>query len=102
MLVCGLWLTAAAEDPAPPVWREDFEQPLSGWSQRGRARTPDAVFQTVAEAAADNGFALSLTADRGTGTIGRNLPRVDLRRTPILRWRWRALQAPAGADGDAS
>jgi hypothetical protein len=42
---------------------------------------------------------LFMTADDESGMFGTKLEDVDLRQTPILRWRWRALVLPAGADG---
>lgn len=79
-------------------WREDFRATPSGWELRKKPGTQLAEFHVVPAADGQDGV-LSMRADSAAGIFATHLTHVDLRRTPILRWRWRALILPTGADG---
>jgi len=105
-LIAG-WMRLAGDEKSPPVaagpvWREDFPATgdadlPKGWALRGKFGTPAAVF-TVRTASGSTDGVLAMRADRATGSLVTELRRVDLRRTPILRWRWRVLTLPTGGD----
>ncbi len=42
---------------------------------------------------------LRLECDKSSGGLIKTVEDVDLKKTPIMRWRWRAITLPAGADG---
>ncbi len=42
---------------------------------------------------------LHLEADKSSGGLIKVMKGVDLNKTPVMRWRWRATLLPAGADG---
>lgn len=70
-----------------------------GAEVRGRPGTPLAVFEVVPGPDAAGGHVLRMTAERASGALLVPVTGVDLNRTPILRWRWRVIEWPAGADG---
>jgi hypothetical protein len=97
---------AAAEDAAQPGWREDFSTPgrgglPAGWEVKRKFGTRAAVFSLRAAEGAE-GTVLAMTSDRATASAIANPTGVDLKLTPILRWRWRVLALPAGGDGRQS
>ena len=79
-------------------WREDFHSTPSGWELRKKPGTQLAEYHVVPAADAGDGV-LSMRADNAAGIFATQLAHVDLYRTPILRWRWRALTLPTGGDG---
>jgi hypothetical protein len=71
-----------------------------GWVLKGtKWRVPDTDFYIKSsENSAEN--VLVVESDKSTGAILFDVHRhVDLKKTPIMRWRWRALKLPEGADG---
>src|SRR5215470_17535410 len=90
------WVAAAELGAAR--WREDFHTQPPGWEVRRKPGVKVAEF-TVEPASNDHDGALLMTAVAASGMFGIHLQNVDLRRTPILRWRWRAITLPTGADG---
>ncbi len=101
------WRLAAA-DAAPGVgWREDFSKPQPNvglppvnWKLDGKKfMVPMTSFQIKdAPGQSVSGKVLEVHACRSSGAL-ITMPRVDLRRYPILRWRWRVHRLPPGADG---
>lgn len=103
-LAAGLAAVAAAAvaaaGDAPVVtggWRQDFRALPDGWKVQGKPRVPDAVF-VIAEVEGSNRV-LRMTADKASATFKSGALAVDLSRTPVVRWRWKALTLPGGADG---
>lgn len=92
-------IAARGADPPPPTWREEFAALPAGAELRGRPGVRPAVFEVVDSAGAENGRALRMTADRASAAMLLPVAGVDLRRAPILRWRWRVVAWPTGADG---
>ncbi len=83
-------------DPASTGWREDFDRMPANAEVRGKPGTPKAEFRIVSDGT--NGV-LRMTADRASASLMIPTEGVDLRKTPILRWRWRVRTLPAGGDG---
>lgn len=79
-------------------WREDFRTKPSGWEVR---RKPGAALATFQIEPAQDGHdgALVMTANDQSGMFATKLETIELRRTPILRWRWRATVLPTHGDG---
>lgn len=97
----GSFPAVSAEPVLKTVWREDFDALPKDWEVRGKPGTPRAKFEAVTIAADTNATVsvLRMTADAASSSVVASLPAVDLRKTPILRWRWRVIELPAGADG---
>lgn len=96
----------AGADPA--AWKENFEKtvvkdnkpiPLNWWNRPGAWLSPATDFFVEK---IDGKNVLKVSADKSTGALMYNLSGlVDLNKTPILRWRWKAQNLPPGADGRA-
>jgi len=87
-------------------WREEFNL-ADGWGKValpkdwrlvGKPGTKPAVFSVRADTGSSEHF-LHVEADRATGNLMTRIADVDLAKTPVLRWRWRATALPRGADG---
>lgn len=82
-----------------PGWREDFHAgkwqkmpPDRNWRyDGGKFAVPDTKFYV-------KDGALVVEARRSSGSM-MTMPRADLQKYPILRWRWRVRNLPPGADG---
>jgi len=94
----GNAVRAAADELASASWREDFHAQPPGWEIRRKPGTKVADFR-VEPATNDHDGALLMTAVNASGMFAVHLGKVDLHRTPILRWRWRAITLPTGGDG---
>ena len=93
ILFCLLAITASAQ-------RITFQSLPDGWTVRGKPFTKAAVFEIQDDPAAPGHRWLSGTSDNASATLtsGGSLD-IDLKKTPILRWRWRATVLPKGGDG---
>lgn len=88
------------------VWKENFENtivkgdklfPVNWWNRPGAWLSPatDFFIEKI-----DGKNVLKVSSDKSTGAFMYNLSGiVDLNKTPILRWRWKAQNLPPGADG---
>ncbi len=82
------------------AWREDFNSgdpdrqnmPV-GWETEGVLPGVPASKAFVKDGV------LRLESTRSSGGVLRIVEGVDLKKTPIMRWRWRAVTLPPGADG---
>ncbi len=83
---------------ATPGWREEFKAMSPGWEVRGKPGVKAAVFQ-VSQPVAGDGSRLVMEADQASASLLMKLDAVDLRQTPILRWRWSVTTFPRNADG---
>lgn len=103
--LAALTLTAgiaiADSDRHTDGWREDFRTEPLGWEIRRKPGAKLAQFRCEAAKDGHDG-ALIMTANDQSGMFATKLEHIDLRRTPILRWRWRATVLPTGADGRVS
>ena len=98
LALTGGALRVAGDDIRAARWREDFRTLPPGWELRTIPRTKVTDFR-IEPATDDHDGALLMTADRASGMFATRVQGVDLRQTPILRWRWRATTLPVGADG---
>lgn len=92
----ALALAAAARADVP--WREEFRATPSGWELRTKPNTKSTRFRVDPAGAAGSGV-LVMEAEDASATFATQLDGVDLRRMPILKWRWRVLEFPPKADG---
>jgi len=96
----ALWITIAAAGAADaPAWREDFRELPKGAETKGKPGTPAAVFEAADVKEAEDGRALRMTADKASASFFVPVDGVDIGKTPVLRWRWRVTEFPAGPDG---
>jgi len=84
--------------PASPGWREEFKAMSSDWEVRGKPGVPDATFQ-VAQPPGGDTPCLVMKSDKASASLLIEIGAVDLRKTPILRWRWHVTEFPKNADG---
>ena len=83
----------------PPGWREDFSKsdwqkqpPCTNWKfDGGKIAVPDTRFEVKCGV-------LRVIADKSTGSL-MTMPKADLKRYPILHWRWKVCNLPLNADG---
>ncbi len=87
-----------ADQESAPDWHQDFQAISKDWEIRGKPGVPNATF----EIARPEGCATSclvMKADKASASLLMKIDSVDLRQTPILRWRWRVTGFPENADG---
>ena len=70
-----------------------------GWSYRGKPGTPDVKFEIVEDKELKHNV-LRIKADKASGVIMVEGSDIDLERYPIMRWRWKAVTLPTGADAE--
>ncbi|MGB3241565.1 MAG: DUF3047 domain-containing protein [Candidatus Omnitrophota bacterium] len=113
ILVCAalaagffLWRLRLSEMRTAVGWEEDFNsvsrsgRPVipKGWRRQKKLGTKSAVFS--AEKDKKNGLSfLHMEADKASATLLCKPGNVDLKKTPVLKWRWRATVLPEDADG---
>ena len=68
-----------------------------GWSYRGKPGTPDVKYEIVEDKELKKNV-LHITSDKASGVIMLDCSDVDLEKYPVLRWRWKAVTLPTGAD----
>ncbi|MFA6078258.1 MAG: DUF3047 domain-containing protein [Candidatus Omnitrophota bacterium] len=91
---------------AAAAWREEFTaapamvtSPLPDeWKVQKKPGTRSAVFSLKTDPAKGDSF-LHMEADNASASIIRSIDNVDISKTPVLRWRWRAVELPVDADG---
>jgi hypothetical protein len=80
--------------------RITFETIPDGWNVYGKPFTKASVFKIQDNPAVPGHQWLSATSENASASLLSNFPLpVDLKKTPIIRWRWRATVLPPGADG---
>lgn len=93
LLFCFLSGTAAAQ-------RISFGVIPPGWSVEGKPFTKASIFEVQNNPAAPGHQWLSVTSEKASASLLSSYPLpVNLNKTPIIRWRWRATVLPPGADG---
>lgn len=101
LLALAVWLPLAADETAPApdaIWINQFDDPgvleketrLEGT----RFLVPKTKFYIADEPTASDGKVLVVEAPKATGML-MSAPKVDLKKRPILRWRWRVIR-PVG------
>ena len=70
---------------------------VTGWTYKGKFATDDADFsiQTV-----DGVKVLRMVSKQGTGSLLYDISKIDLKKYPYMRWKWRVDVLPRNADGD--
>lgn len=98
LVLFGMGNVATAGDPVG--WRIAFDTLPKDWAVQGKPFTPQAVFEIATDPTNSTLHWLSMTADKASASFKSSdaLP-VDLKKTPIMRWCWRATVLPTGADG---
>lgn len=101
----GTSVRTAEVAAAAPAWRSDFDgmSPANsslpqGWQLRSKPGTSPARFYITKDGASDSPF-LRMEADRSSASLITALGNIDLKTSPIVRWRWRVKVLPEGADG---
>jgi hypothetical protein len=85
-----------------PGYRIDFSQArqcgkaVTGWIYRGKPGTVGSRFSVEK---VDGKKVLVMRSRKGTGTLLYDLSKVDLKKYPYMRWKWRVDVYPVGADG---
>lgn len=82
------------------AWTEDFNRPQrSGipvnWKEEGSKLGVPATDCTIIKS---NPSVLRISCDKSTGGV-ITAPKIDLRKYPVMRWRWRVMSYPVNADG---
>ncbi len=96
-------LFAADKASADSVWCEQFDKAQKSgfpknWSLEGtRLDIPNTVFAVRTDGDLS---VLQVLCSKSTGGVVRKV-KVDLQKTPVLRWRWRVHTLPPGGDGRA-
>ncbi|MEM4248631.1 MAG: DUF3047 domain-containing protein, partial [Candidatus Nanoarchaeia archaeon] len=90
-------------------WSSDFSMPAgasetdkicpAGWEIKGKIGTPNAEFYLKKNGEGQN--CLYMSADKASASIVSN-PTVDLKKYPILAWKWKADTLPVNGDGRKS
>ncbi|MBR2963138.1 MAG: DUF3047 domain-containing protein, partial [Lentisphaeria bacterium] len=75
----------------------DSDKIPDGWSYRGKPGTPDVKYEIVEDKELKHKV-LHITSDKASGVIMVDCSDVDLKKYPIMRWRWKAVTLPTGAD----
>lgn len=70
----------------------------AGWRLARKPGTKSASFTVTTEAHDGKPF-LRMEADKASASIVTSADGVDLAKTPVMRWRWRADTLPEGGDG---
>lgn len=103
ILLAGVW--AIGSDPASlpspgSAWCENFDRsqqsgiPVKWKNEGAKLSVPDTVCVVVA----GKPSVMQVKCDKSTGGV-ITAPNVDLRKYPVMRWRWRVLSYPKNADG---
>ena len=98
LLALSTVLASSGSELRSAGWHEDFRSRPEGWEIRRKPGAKLADFQVVPSADGQDGL-LVMTATNASGMFATHLKNVDLHKTPILRWRWRAVALPTGGDG---
>ena len=75
----------------------DKEGIPDGWDYRGKPGTPDVKYEIVEDKELKHKV-LHITSDKASGVIMVEGSDIDLKKYPIMRWRWKAVTLPTGAD----
>ncbi|MCC7299692.1 MAG: DUF3047 domain-containing protein [Verrucomicrobia bacterium] len=93
ILSCFLAVTASAQ-------RITFHTIPTDWTVKNKPFTKASVFEIQDDPANPEHRWLSASSAKASASLLSDFPlAVDLKKTPIVRWRWRATVLPHGADG---
>lgn len=98
-IICGCVLFCFSAGTAE-AQRITFNTIPYDWTVQGKPFTRASVFEIQDNPATPGHQWLSITSDKASASLLSSFPLpVDLKKTPIMRWRWRATVLPLGADG---
>lgn len=94
VLLCG---SGKKDGPrADAAWRNSFKNPKlleEEWKfDGGRFLVPRTRFFVADEPSAADGKVLAVESDKATGVLLTAPSPVDLKKTPVMRWRWRLVR----------
>ena len=97
------FIPASIKEKATVGWKKGFPRSEkgglpAGWKLAKKPGTKSATFLVETDTENNAPF-LRMTADKASASLVTSVDGVDLARTPVLRWRWRANTLPEGADG---
>jgi hypothetical protein len=94
---CALFCLSAGTAAAQRI---TFHTMPADWSVQGKPFTKPSVFEPQDNPSMPGHRWLSVTSEKASASLLSTYPLpVDLKKTPIIRWRWRATILPSGADG---
>jgi hypothetical protein len=97
-LICGSLLLCLTGTVS--AQRITFHTIPSEWRVYGKPFTRASVFEPQENPAQPGQRWLSATSENASASLLSDYPLpIDLKKTPIIRWRWRATVLPPGADG---
>ena len=94
----------APEEQLTIGWKKDFAlldmngSAPEGWKLQGKPGTKPAVFSIETDGETGDAY-LRMEADDASASLVTTVDGIDLDKTPVLRWRWRATTLPTGGDG---
>lgn len=107
LLLSFSWTSYSEPGPGESAfWKEDFSETRlkdkllfpKGWELKTKMGTPASSFFVVKDAEGKN--ILNAKSDKSTGTLLKNLSgKVDLKKTPVVKWTWKAGILPKNGDG---
>lgn len=98
-VICGCALFCFSSSTAV-AQRITFDTIPEDWGVQGKPFTKAAVFEIKDDPEAPGHKWLSMKAEKASASLlSDGALDVDLKKTPILRWRWRVTAFPLGADG---
>lgn len=68
-----------------------------GWTYKGKFGTADVRYAIVEDPELKHNVLL-IKAPQATGVVMADISDIDLKKYPIMRWRWKAVELPTGAD----
>lgn len=99
LLAWAVWLPLVAGETAPvpeALWVNQFDDPAvlerETRLEGTRFLVPKTKFYIADEPTASDGKVLVVEAPKATGVL-MSAPKVDLKKRPILRWRWRVVRS---------
>ena len=96
-VISVVWIRTHIRKPVV-AWKENFNSGHipKGWKVQGKPGTKQAVFSVQKE----NGDSfLRVEADNASASLMCQIGDIDLDAAPMLKWKWRAVKLPVGADG---
>ena len=89
-----------------PVRHWDFQKSKldkkgipEGWDYRGKPGTPDVKYEIVEDKDLKHKV-LHIKSDKASGVIMVEGSDIDLKKYPVMRWRWKVVTLPTGADAE--
>ena len=106
MLVTCAFFASGLNAKEEPVRHWDFQTSKldkegipTGWEYRGKPGTPDVKYELVEDKELKHKV-LHITSDKASGVIMLDASKIDLKKYPIMRWRWKVVTLPTGADAE--